>query len=66
MWKTSSALLTGEDVYVEPFFTEHLGTELFGETRQRTPHTYEDDTEYYAELREDLAEEPDPPSAPSS
>ncbi|GAA4477606.1 hypothetical protein GCM10023190_17620 [Enteractinococcus fodinae] len=58
------ALLTGEDVYVEPFFTEHLGTELFGESRQRTPHTYEDDTEYYAELREDLAEEPDPSKRP--
>ena len=58
------ALLTNEDIYVEPFFTEHLGTELFGESRQRTPQTYEDDTEYYAELREDLAEEPDPSKRP--
>jgi hypothetical protein len=58
------ALLTDEDVYVEPFFTEHLGTELFGESRQRTPQTYEDDAEYYAELRDDLAEEPDPEKRP--
>ena len=58
------ALLTDEDVYVEPFFTEHLGTELFGETRQRTPQTYDDDAEYYAELRDDLAEEPDPEKRP--
>ena len=58
------ALLTGEDVYVEPFFTEHLGTELFGETRQRTPQTFDDDAEYYSELRDDLAEEPDTSKRP--
>ena len=58
------ALLTSEDVYVEPFFTEHLGTELFGESRQRTPQTFDDDAEYYSELRDDLAEEPDPSKRP--
>lgn len=51
------ALLTNEDVYVEPFFTEALGTELFGESRSRTPQTFEDDDEYYAELQDELAEE---------
>ncbi|HEY4558734.1 MAG TPA: hypothetical protein VIG82_11135 [Enteractinococcus sp.] len=58
------ALLTSQDVYVEPFFTEHLGTELFGESRQRVPQTFDDDAEYYAELRDDLAEEPDPSKRP--
>jgi len=51
------ALLTDQDVYVEPFFTEALGTELFGESRQHTPQTYDDDAEYYRELQDDLAEE---------
>jgi len=51
------ALLTTEDVYVEPFFTEALGTELFGESRSHTPQTFEDDDEYYAELQDELAEE---------
>src|SRR5699024_5307271 len=37
------ALLTNEEVYVEPFFTEALGTELFGESRSHTPQTFEDD-----------------------
>src|SRR5699024_10748683 len=51
------ALLTTEDVYVEPFFTEALGTELFGESRSNTPQTFEDDAEYYAELQDELSEE---------
>lgn len=51
------ALLTNEEVYVEPFFTEALGTELFGESRSHTPQTFEDDDEYYAELQDELAEE---------
>ena len=58
------ALLTSGDVYVEPFFTEHLGTELFGEARQATPQTYEDDAEYYRELQEDLSEEDDDAKRP--
>lgn len=44
--------------YVEPFFTDTLGTEIFGETRQAVPQTYEDDDEYYEQLRyEDAPEE---------
>lgn len=58
------ALLTAGDVYVEPFFTEHLGTELFGEARQATPETFDDDAEYYRELQEELAEEPDDSKRP--
>ncbi|NLZ97230.1 MAG: hypothetical protein GX920_00165, partial [Micrococcus sp.] len=53
------ALLTNEDVYVEPFFTEALGTELFGESRSHTPQTFDDDAEYYAELQDELEEEQD-------
>lgn len=51
------ALLTNQDVYVEPFFTEALGTELFGESRSHAPQTFDDDDEYYAELQDDLEEE---------
>src|SRR5699024_4966374 len=58
------ALLTSEDVYVEPFFTDHLGTEIFGEARQRTPETFDDDAEYYRELQDDLAEEHDATKRP--
>src|SRR5699024_10237878 len=48
------ALLTSQEVYVEPFFTELLGTELFGESRERIPEKFEDDDEYYADLQGDL------------
>lgn len=51
------ALLTTEDVYVEPFFTEALGTELFGESRSNAPQTFDDDAEYYAELQDELQDE---------
>lgn len=51
------ALLTNQDVYVEPFFTEALGTELFGESRSHTPHIFDDDAEYYAELQDELVDE---------
>lgn len=51
------ALLTNQDVYVEPFFTEALGTELFGESRSNAPQTFDDDAEYYAELQDDLQDE---------
>ena len=44
--------------YVEPFYTDTLGTEIFGEARQAVPQTYEDDDEYYEHLRyEDEPEE---------
>lgn len=53
------ALLTNQEVYVEPFFTEALGTELFGESRSNTPQTFDDDAEYYAELQDELEDEQD-------
>lgn len=44
--------------YVEPFYTDTLGTEIFGEARQAVPQTYEDDDQYYEQLRyEDEPEE---------
>lgn len=46
-------LETDEAPYVEPFFTDTLGTEIFGESRQAVPETYEDDEEYYEHLRYD-------------
>ena len=36
--------------YVEPFYTDTLGTEIFGVTRSKEPVTYEDDAEYYEDL----------------
>lgn len=48
--------------YVEPFFTDSLGSELFGQSRIMEPETYEDDDEYYAGLHagsaEDRSEDP--------
>ncbi len=37
--------------YVEPFFTDSLGQEIFGQSRVMEPETYEDDVEYYARLQ---------------
>ncbi|MFJ2621638.1 hypothetical protein [Glutamicibacter sp. NPDC087344] len=51
-------LETDEAPYVEPFFTDTLGTEIFGESRQSVPETYADDDQYYENLRyEDEPEE---------
>lgn len=50
-------LETQDAPYVEPFFTDTLGTEIFGESRQSVPETYEDDAEYYEQLR--YEEEPE-------
>lgn len=36
--------------YVEPYYTDSLGSELFGQSREIAPHTYDDDAEYYAWL----------------
>jgi len=36
--------------YIEPFMTDTLGSEIFGEARAFEPHVYEDDDEYYHEL----------------
>lgn len=49
--------------YVEPFFTDSLGSELFGQSRVMEPETFEDDAEYYAGLHagsapDDRADEP--------
>lgn len=38
--------------YVEPFFTDSLGSEIFGQSRVMEPETFEDDAEYYAGLQD--------------
>ncbi|WP_150460611.1 hypothetical protein [Nesterenkonia ebinurensis] len=40
--------------YVEPYYTDSLGSELFGQSRQMEPQTYDDDAEYYARLQAGL------------
>ncbi|GAA3706491.1 hypothetical protein GCM10022377_20270 [Zhihengliuella alba] len=45
-------MVATEGPYVEPFYTDTLGSEIFGESRSREPQTYEDDPEYYAELQD--------------
>ena len=40
--------------YVEPYYTDSLGSELFGQSREMEPQTYEDDAEYYARLQAGL------------
>ena len=37
--------------YIEPFYTDTLGTEIFGVSRSKEPVTYDDDDEYYDDLR---------------
>ncbi|WP_411733679.1 hypothetical protein [Paeniglutamicibacter sp.] len=37
--------------FVEPFYTDTLGTEIFGVTRSTEPASYEDDAEYYEDQR---------------
>jgi len=44
--------------YVEPFYTDTLGSEIFGVSRSSEPQVYEDDDEYYEEL---LAQEENRP-----
>ena len=43
-----------QQLHVEPFQTDTLGSELFGENRQGEAHEYEDDEAYYSELDEQL------------
>ncbi|GAB3849572.1 hypothetical protein [Nesterenkonia populi] len=38
--------------FVEPYFTDSLGSEIFGQSREMQPQTYDDDAEYYARLHE--------------
>lgn len=42
-------VITQDEPYVEPFFTDTLGSEIFGQPRSREPQTFEDDEEYYEE-----------------
>jgi hypothetical protein len=46
-----------QQVYVEPFQTDTLGSEIFGEARTYEPHVYEDDEEYYEDLDDTFAVE---------
>lgn len=46
-----------QQVYVEPFYTDTLGSEIFGEARTYEPHVYEDDEEYYEDLDDGFVEE---------
>ncbi|KWW38877.1 hypothetical protein M3D71_002715 [Micrococcus luteus] len=39
-----------QELYVEPFQTDSLGSELFGESRTQDPHAYDDDEAYYTDL----------------
>ena len=44
--------------YVEPFMTDTLGSEIFGESRSYEPQVYDDDAEYYEELAHEQARKP--------
>lgn len=50
--------------YVEPFFTDSLGQEIFGQSRIMEPETYEDDAEYYARMQGGLTDGGSPEEAP--
>ncbi|MET3681550.1 hypothetical protein ABIB16_001888 [Micrococcus sp. UYEF5] len=39
-----------QELHVEPFQTDSLGSELFGESRTQDPHAYDDDASYYTDL----------------
>ena len=39
-----------QELHVEPFQTDSLGSELFGESRTGDPHAYDDDEAYYTDL----------------
>lgn len=39
--------------YIEPFQTDTLGQEIFGEPRAMEPQVYQDDAEYYEELAQE-------------
>ena len=44
-------LIQQDAPYIEPFYTDTLGTEIFGVSRAAVPNTYEDDAEYYEDLQ---------------
>ncbi|UBH24981.1 discoidin domain-containing protein [Micrococcus porci] len=43
-------LAYAQELYVEPFQTDSLGSEIFGESRTEQAHEYDDDDAYYADL----------------
>lgn len=43
-------LAYAQELYVEPFQTDTLGSEIFGESRTPDPHAYDDDEAYYTDL----------------
>lgn len=43
-----------QEVFVEPFQTDTLGSEIFGEARRGEAHRYEDDEDYYSDLDRQL------------
>ncbi|MGM7666963.1 hypothetical protein [Microbacterium sp. A93] len=51
------SMTSEQQVYVEPFYTDTLGSEIFGEARTYEPQVYEDDEEYYEDLDDGLVEE---------
>jgi hypothetical protein len=53
-----------QQVYVEPFQTDTLGSEIFGEARTYEPHVYEDDEDYYEDLDDSFATEGPEPRRP--
>ena len=44
--------------YIEPFQTDTLGQQIFGEPRSLEPQVYDDDAEYYQELAEEQQRKP--------
>lgn len=44
-------VIRSDEPYIEPFYTDTLGTEIFGVTRSKEPVSYEDDDEYYEDQR---------------
>jgi len=44
--------------YIEPFQTDTLGQEIFGEPRSLEPQVYDDDAEYYQELAQEHQRRP--------
>lgn len=51
-------LIQQDAPYIEPFYTDTLGTEIFGVSRSTEPVSYEDDAEYYENQRAQEAGRP--------
>ncbi len=52
--------------YIEPFFTDTLGSEIFGQARSTEPMVYDDDDDYYEEQerKQRAPRKPRPQAAP--